>query len=126
MKKDPKNALKKVLALFFSFVLAYALLRGIIAVSEYFREPYIYYIGTSLYALSACALFIAYYILNGYKLEKGDRTIEELPKRWSDEKKALYMKKQPERRALAKKLIYIILPVVVSILISYIELNFFG
>ena len=125
MKKDSKGAIKKLLTLALGFVVSYALLRGIISVSEFFRSPYVYFIGTALYVAAACALFIAYYILNGYKLDAGDRTIEELPARWSDEKKADFMKKQPERRARAKKLIYILLPAVVSILISYIELNFF-
>ena len=125
-KKDPKNTLKKVLTLFGGFVLSYALLRGIIAAAEYFRAPLVYYIGTGLYATAVGALFAAFYVLNGYSFDNCDREIDELPARWSDEKKAEFMEKQPARRARAKKLLFVLLPAVVSMLVSIIELNFFG
>lgn len=125
-KKNPKNILKKVLALFGGFVISYALLRGIVAVSEHFHAPLVYYIGTLIYATAVGALFAAFYVLNGYTFDNRDREIDELPARWSDEKKAEFLEKQPARRARAKKLLFVLLPAVVSILVSIIELNFFG
>lgn len=126
MKKDPKKVLGKVLTLFLGFAFSYALLRGIIAASEHFGMPIIYYVGTALYATAVGVLFAAYYVMNGFSFENRDREADELPERWSDEKKAQYLEGQPKRRARAKKLLFIILPAVVSILISYVELNFLG
>ncbi len=125
MNKSSKQALKKLLMLFLNFVLFYALLRLIIVFAERLASPVLYYVGTGLYALSAGVLFVSFYILNGYTFDNRDRTPDELPSRWSDERRAEFLEKQPKRRAKAKKLIYVMMPIVVSILISYIELNFF-
>ncbi len=125
-KKSSKKTLLKVLVLFLGIVLSYALLRGISEVSEYLMEPLVYYIGTTVYATAVGVLFVTFYVLNGYSFDNRDREIDELPARWSDEKKAEFMEKQPARRARAKKLLFVLLPMVVSILISIIELNFFG
>ena len=125
-KKSQKKTLSKVLILFFGIALAYAILRGISEVSEYFMEPLVYYIGTVVYATLVGVLFVTFYVLNGYSFDNRDREIDELPARWSDEKKAEFMEKQPARRARAKKILFVLLPAVVAILISIIELNFFG
>lgn len=125
-KKSPKKTLLKILILFFGIALAYALLRGLSEVSEYMMEPLVYYIGTTVYATAVGVLFVTFYVLNGYTFDNRDREIDELPARWSDEKKAEFMEKQPARRARAKKILFVLLPAIVAILISIIELNFFG
>ena len=125
-KKSPKKTLLKILILFFGIALAYALLRGLSEVSEYMMEPLVYYIGTTVYATAVGVLFVTFYVLNGYTFDNRDREIDELPARWSDEKKAEFMEKQPARRARAKKILFVLLPAIVAILISIIEVNFFG
>ena len=117
-----KEALKKLGILFVNFVLFYALLRIIIALSEYTGQLWIYYAGTLLYGMAGGAAFVAFYVLNGFSLENRPRTVDELPEDWSYEKKSEFLAKQPENRKKARTLIYIIMPIVVSLAISYIEL----
>jgi len=117
-----KDALKKLGILLLNFILFYALLRIIIALSESTGQLWIYYAGTILYGLGGGAAFVAFYVLNGFTLENKPRTIDELPEAWSFEQKSEFMAKQPENRKKAKKFIYILMPIVVSLAISYIEL----
>ena len=117
-----REALKKLGILLLNFVLFYALLRIIIALSESTGQLWIYYAGTTLYALAGGAAFIGFYVLNGFTVDNKPRTLDELPEAWTDEKKAEFMAKQPENRKKARTLIYIIMPIVVSLAISYIEL----
>lgn len=119
-----REALKKLGLLLINFILFYALLRVIIALSESTGQMWIYYMGTTLYGLFGGGAFVAFYVLNGFTVDNKPRTINELPDAWTDEKKAEFMAKQPENRAKAKKLIYIVMPIVVSLAISYIELYF--
>ncbi|MBR4204744.1 MAG: hypothetical protein IKQ92_04635 [Clostridia bacterium] len=123
MKK--KEILKKVGILFLNFVLFYALLRAIIAIGEHTGAVWVYKIGTVSYGLLAGGLIIAFFVLNGYTFNKPDYEPEDLPDRWSEEKKREYLEKLPANREKAKKLIYILLPLIVSLSISYIELTFF-
>ncbi len=117
-----REALKKLGILLINFILFYALLRIIIALSEYTGQLWIYYAGTILYGIAGGAAFVAFYVLNGFSVDNRSRTVDELPESWSEEKKADFMAKQPENRRKAKTLIYIIMPIVVSLAISYIEL----
>ena len=126
MEKNPKNNLKKLGILVLNFFLIFALFRVLIALGERYRAVWLYYTVTIVYGVAAAGLFIAYFILNGCTLENRDRTAEELPARWTEEKKADFLEKQPERRRRAKTLLYVFLPVVVTLLVSYIELAFFG
>ena len=117
-----REALKKLGILLLNFILFYALLRIIIALSESTGQLWIYYAGTLLYGIVGGAAFVAFFVLNGFSLENKPRTIDELPEDWPDEKKADFMANQPENRKKAKTLIYILMPIVVSLAISYIEL----
>lgn len=119
-------ALGKIGLLILNFALIYGLLRLIIAISVKFNAAWIYYLGTIVYAAAFVALFLAFFVLNGFSFSKDMRSADELPEKWSDEKKADFLAKQPERKAKAKKLIYLILPLVLTVIMSYIELNFFG
>lgn len=116
-------ALGKIGLLAVNFALIYGLLRLIIAISVKFNAAWIYYLGTIVYAAAFVALFLAYFVLNGFSFSKEMRSADELPEKWSDGKKADFLAKQPERKAKAKKLIYLILPLVLTVIISYIELN---
>ncbi len=126
MNRSPKQTLGKVLLLVLNFVISYAILRLIIEFAERAGSPILYYVGTGLYAFALGALFVAYYILNGFTFDNRDRGADELPSRWSDEKKAEYIRNQPQRRAKAKQLLPIMLPAVLTLFISYIELWLFS
>ena len=58
-------------------------------------------------------------------MDKAPRAWEDLPEKWSDEQKNDFLAKQPERKEKAKTLLYLLMPIAVTLLISYIELNFF-
>ena len=121
----PKEQLKKLGILFLNFLLFYGLLRLIIALMERTGIAWIYYAGTALYAAAVVALFVAFFILNGYTLNRVEFLPEDLPDRWSEERKRDYLERLPENRAKAKRLLYFLLPLGVTLLISYIELSFF-
>ena len=122
--KKPQDALRKLGLLFLNFVLFYVLLRLIILLAGRTGIMAIYYIGTSLYMLGAAGIFLAFFCLNGFTVNDIDRTWDDLPDTWPDERKRDFLAKQPERRAKARKLMYILMPMVVTIFLNYIELTF--
>lgn len=124
MKLNPKETLKKVGLLFAGFALTYALLRFIIHLADAFSMPWIYYAGTALYGVAVVVLFAVFYVLNGFTLGRTEYTEEDLPEKWSPEKKAAFLKNLPANRAKARNLMYILMPIVVTLLLSYIELAF--
>ena len=123
-KAKSQRNLKKLGILFLNFTLFYALFRILIELSERTRMMWIYYASTVVYALGACGLFVAYFVLNSFSFDKRPRTWDELPEKWSDEEKRDFLAKQPERQEKARNLLYILMPIVVTVFISYIELNF--
>jgi hypothetical protein len=122
--KKPQDALRKLGLLFLNFVLFYVLLRLIILLAGRTGIMAIYYIGTSLYMLGAAGIFLAFFCLNGFTVNDIDRTWDDLPDNWPDERKRDFLAKQPERRKKARSLMYILLPMVLTIGINYIELTF--
>ena len=122
--RQKKNG-KKLLVLLANSSLFYVLLRLIIALGERLQNPYIYYIGSSAYMIAAGALIIAYFVLNGCTFNQFNPTWDDLPEKWTNEKKAEYLRTLPERQGKAKQLLYILLPLIVSIFISYMELILF-
>lgn len=121
----PKEQLKKLGILILNFVLLYGLLRLIIALAERTGMLWIYYAGTILYGSAVVGLFIAFFVLNGFTLNRVEFLPEDLPDRWSEERKTEYLARLPGNRAKAKRLLYVLLPLVITMLISYIELSFF-
>ena len=126
MKLNPKETLKKVLLLFAGFVLTYALLRFIIYLADALGMPWIYYAGTALYGAAVVVLFIVFYILNGFTLGRTEYERDDLPAAWSDERKDEFLRRLPANRAKARSLMFILMPLVVTLLLSYIELSFFA
>jgi len=130
MKKNDPNARhrkngKKLLILFINSVLFYAILRLIVALGEQTRNVMIYYIGSSAYMLAAGALIIAYFILNGCTFNKYEPTWDDLPEKWTNEQKSKHLRELPGRQEKAKKLLFVLLPLIVAIFLSYIELILF-
>lgn len=121
----PQEKLRKLGLIFLNFVLFYVLLRLIILLAGRTGIMAIYYIGSAAYMIGAGAVFIAFFCLNGFTVNNVDRTWDDLPEQWTDEQKRDFLAKQPERRKKARKLMYVLMPMIVTILISYIELSFF-
>jgi len=121
-----KAALKRLGILFLNFVLIYAALRLMIELSERTEQIWLYYVGMTVVSVATAALFIAYFIRNGFTFEGRERTWDELPDGWDDEKKRAFLAALPGRRKKAKTLLYVILPLTVTLGISFLELTFFG
>lgn len=124
MDSNSKKKLKILGIIFLNFAIFYAILRLIILFAERTGIMAIYYIGSSLYVLGAAGAFIAYFCLNGYTLNREDRSAEELPEKWTEEKKKEFLDKQPERKKKARSLLYILMPIIITLFINYIELTF--
>lgn len=122
--KKPQESLRKLGILFLNFVLFYVLLRLIILLAGRTGIMAIYYIGSTAFMLGAAAVFLAFFCLNGFTVNDIDRTWDDLPDKWTDERKRGFLAKQPERRQKARSLMYILLPMVLTIGINYIELTF--
>ena len=123
-QEKSRRTLRKFGVLLINFALFYTILRLIITASERLASPWIYYVGTTLYILFGGGCFVAFYVLNGFTFNKEERTIDDLPENWDSDRKMEFLRKQPERKAKAKQLIYIILPMLVTLAVSYVELNF--
>lgn len=129
MKQTPQSpgnkALRKIGILLLNFALFYALLRLVITLAERTGQLWIYYAGTTLYALFGAVCFVAFYVLNGFTFNREERTIDELPEKWSSDRKMEFLGKQTENKQRAQRLVYIILPMLLTLAVSYIELMFF-
>ena len=129
MKQTPQSpgnkALRKIGILLLNFALFYALLRLVITLAERTGQLWIYYAGTTLHALFGAGCFVAFYVLNGFTFNREERTIDELPEKWSSDRKMEFLGKQTENKQRAQKLVYIILPMLLTLAVSYIELTFF-
>ena len=120
-----KKALRKLLLLFLNFVILYGLLRVIITLGERLQSPLIYYIGSSVYMIGLAVLVILFFYWNGGTFDTKLPLPEDLPEEWSHCEKRDYLEKRKAGTAKARKLLYILLPLLITIGISYIELWFF-
>ncbi len=129
MKQNPQSpgnkVLRKIGILLLNFALFYALLRLVITLAERTGQLWIYYAGTVLYALFGAGCFVAFYVLNGFTFNREERTIDELPEKWSSDRKMEFLGKQTENKQKARRLVYVILPMLLTLAVSYIELTFF-
>ena len=122
---SPKKALRKLLVLFLNFIILYGLLRVVITLGERLQMPVIYYIGSSAYMIGLAVLVILFFWWNGGTFDTKLPLPEDLPEEWSLTEKRDYLDKRRTGMEKAKKLLYILLPLLVTIGISYIELWFF-
>jgi len=122
---SPKKALRKLLVLLLNFIILYGLLRVVITLGERLQMPVIYYIGSSAYMIGLAVLVILFFWWNGGTFDTKMPLPEDLPEEWSLTEKRAYLDKRRTGMEKAKKLLYILLPLLVTIGISYIELWFF-
>ena len=122
---SPRKTLRKLLILFLNFIILYGLLHVIITLGERLQMPIIYYVGSSAYMIGLAVLVILFFWWNGGTFDTKLPTPEELPEEWSHAEKRDYLEKRRTGMEKAKKLLYVLLPLLVSVGISYIELWFF-
>ena len=125
MKKNLSGFGRKVGYLFLNFVLLFGLLRLIIKFAEVQNSPTIYYVGVSLYFTAAAALAILYYVWNGFTLQKELPPPDALPESWDPARRQSYLVRLAKTKERAKKLLYVLFPLVLVIAFSYIELWIF-
>lgn len=125
MKKDLSAFWKKVGYLFLNFLLLFGLLRVIIKFAEVQNSPVLYYVGVSVYFTAAAALAVLYYVWNGFTLQKELPTPDDLPQSWDPARRQAYLVRLAKTKEKAKKLLYVLFPLVLVIAFSYIELWIF-
>jgi len=101
---SPKKTLRKLLVLLLNFIILYGLLRVVITLA---------------------VLVILFFWWNGGTFDTKLPLPEDLPEEWSLTEKRDYLDKRRTGMEKAKKLLYVLLPLLVTIGISYIELWFF-
>ncbi len=120
-----KKTLRKLLLLFCNFILLYGLLRVIITLGERLQSPMIYYIGSSAYMIGMGVLVVLFFYWNGGTFDTKIPLPEDLPEEWDFAEKKAFIEKKTIGRNRAVKLLYVLLPLLVTLGISYIELWFF-
>lgn len=125
MKKNLSAFWKKVGYLFLNFLLLFGLLRIIIRFAEVQNSPVLYYVGVSVYFTAAAALAVLYYVWNGFTLQKELPTPDDLPQSWDPARRQAYLVRLARTKEKAKKLLYVLFPLVLVIAFSYIELWIF-
>ena len=113
---SPKGK-RTLLKLLINFCIAFLVYRGIIELGKI--HVMIYYVGSSLYALTMAVLFCVYYAKNGFTFS----TEPVLPPADMDaEEKKLFCEKAAKGKAQARSLLFIIAPMALTVMIDYVML----
>lgn len=115
-----KDTTKKLIRVCFYFILFFALYQVILKIGESVIQ--VFYIGTSMYLLTASILFCIFYAKNGYKLSSSLTKRSDLPESWSEKEKDKYLENEKHKKQQARKILMVLLPMVVTILIDYMTL----
>lgn len=96
-----------------ALMLSFVIIIGVYFVAVKFDFGYIVYI----YAAVACGLIVAYFVINrGFESSPPD--ISQLPEEWDEARKSEYISECNIRHARAKKLLFVLLPVLVVLMIE--------
>ena len=120
-QKKENRTLKKILAFAINFVWMMLIYKVILFLADHFSYM-IYYIGISVYLAAAAVLFCVFYAKRGYTLSVKPTSPDKLPGDWSPVEKADYLKREADRRSSAGRILYFLLPMILTIIINYIEL----
>lgn len=120
------SPIKKPLILLANFAVSYLLLRFIIEAAKRTGMFWIYYIGTALYGIAIVGLFIGFFVLNGFTFNKELITRDQLPAEWSDAEIENFLTRQPKQKEKARNLLLFLLPLIITVAISYVELYIFS
>ena len=118
-----KKKFKMLAIIVVNFIILYAVYRLIINLAERY-SVWIYYIGMSAFIAGGTMLFCLFYAKNGYTFSNEPTPAELLPQEWSDVEKTAFLRREAEKKAGARKLIYFMLSIILVVFVSYIELFF--
>lgn len=76
----------------------------------------------SLYLAAAAVLFCVYYAKNSFSLSGKQTKAEDLPEEWTHIQKTEYFNLEAKKKAGAKKILLVLLPMILTIMINYIDL----
>ncbi len=117
MPEQTKRVLKRLAVLAVNFILLFALYRIFLKL----QWP----VGTYLYYVAAAGLFIAYFTINR-GLGKPVTDPQELPDEWTHKEKSDYIARVTAAHERAKKLLYVLMPLIAVLMIDIITLFYFS
>ncbi len=117
MPEKTKRIITRLAVLALNFILLFALYRIFIRL--------LWPGGTYLLYVAAAALFVAYFVMNR-GLGKPVTDPQELPDEWTHKEKSDYIAKVTAAHERAKKLLYVLLPLVAVLMIDIISLFYFA
>ncbi|MBE6632001.1 MAG: hypothetical protein E7623_04795 [Ruminococcaceae bacterium] len=86
-------------------------------------RSYIYY-AVHLYSIGASILIVIFFFMNG-GFSKDMPQRDRLPDEWDEEKKTSFLEKLAKRKKKARKLLFVIFPLLISLLIDCVVVFFF-
>ena len=123
MKNTKRNALKKVLHILINFIISICIYKLILLLGDRVNVM-IYYVGVSCYVITIAVLFCIFYAKNGYSFYYTELKTEDLPDELSDEEKERFIAKREKNKHTAQKLLFVILPMILTVFLNYAELIF--
>lgn len=117
MSESAKRGLKKLAILALNFILLFAVYRIFIRLQ--------WALGTHLFYVAAAGLFIAYVVINR-GLGKPVTDPAALPDEWTHKEKSAYIEKVTAAHERAKRLIYVLLPLLVILMIDVVTVFYFS
>ena len=85
---------------------------------HYEWKPIVY-----IYAIAATLLFVAYFVINA-GFENKPVPLDALPESWDEEKKKAFAENDKKRKDIARKLMYVIIPLLLVIGVDIVYMAF--
>lgn len=120
-KRVKRDSVKKVFALLINFIISVSVYKLILLLGDKVNVMF-YYCGVTLFVSTIAVLFCVFYAKNGYSFSNVKLSENDLPDEMTDDEKKDFIEKRVKSRRQAEKLILIILPMVLTVLMNYIEM----
>ncbi len=120
--KTKAAPLKKVVSFLISFIIAFSVYRLFIELGEQVHTMF-YYVGVTAYISVIALLVFLFYIKNGFTFSRKEVSAEDLGL-GSEAEDLEKLEKLSRSKAVAGKLLKIIVPMILSVVLSYGELVF--
>lgn len=120
-KNKRKDSLKKILTFLLNLIISVSVYKLILILGDKVNVMF-YYGGVTLFVTTIAVLFCVFYAKNGYSFTNVNITEDDLPSEMSDKEKHAFIEKRNKNREIAKKLMLLILPMLLTVLINYIEM----
>lgn len=114
---------KKVISFIINFIIMFLIYKVILYLG-YKLDVMIYYVGITAYIFLTAILFCIFYAKNGFVLRLSATPPEELPDDMSPVQKTEFLNSERKKKASAAKILYVLIPMAITIIINYAELYF--